>query len=409
VPDAARAVALLALKRWRTSREFANDVIHPLLAEAKMSNRDRGFAQELFYGVLRHLTLLDFYISRLCKSRPDATARDFLRLGLYQLLKLGTPEHAAVFETVQLAPPKRRPFINGVLHNASRLRYKLESAAAAAPLHVRESHPEFLLQRWRRSFLDEAVSALAHWNNQPPRLYARINTLTISPAEFAQKYPEFHPLPQHPLFGLCDYLPQTALERGHCYVQDPSTARCVELLQPAVNDTILDACAAPGGKTAYICALTENRARVVACELEAERVERLRANLARAAATNVIATQHDWERGPLESELFDKILLDAPCTNTGVMRRRADVRWRLQPQEFARMHERQCAIARAVVPLLKSGGVFVYSTCSLEPEENEGVVEQISREFPNLKLEKIESVLPFRDGFDGAFAARFVS
>lgn len=367
---------------------------------------DRGFAQELFYGMLRHLTLLDYYIDRLCRSRPNADLRDLLRLGLYQILKLGTPRYAAFSETVKLTPPKRRPFIQGVLHSATRMRHDLKNADL--PLHVRESHPKFLLERWRRSMGEEAMIALAQWNNEPPRLYARINTLVMSMAEFAQKYPQVRVLPERPVFVQCDYVPSEALAGGHCYIQDPSTACAVELLQPAPGDTILDACAAPGGKTGYICALGANQARVTACDVEPKRLEVLRSNLARLMAKDVSIVQHDWQLGTLKSGAFDKILLDTPCTNTGTMRRRVDVRWRLRPDDFANMQARQLIIARNVLPLLKPGGIFVYSTCSLEREENEDVVTRISHEFPHLKLDELKTVLPFRDGFDGAFAARFI-
>lgn len=423
-PSPARAVALEALRLWPTSRDFADALIRRVLRSGppniryrdgtrilytELQGRDRAFAQELFYGVLRNLTLLDFYIKQLRKTQIDALSRDLLHLGLYQLLFLQMREHAAIFETVELAPRTRRPLINGVLRNAERQRDQLENAAATAPFYIRTSHPEWLLMRWRKSFGEEASVSLACWNNQPAPVYARVNCLKISTEEFAQKYPELPQVAQHPLFFRCDTLPRQAIARGHCYIQDPSTALPVEILRPTAGDAILDACAAPGGKTAYICALTKNQARITACDRDVGRIDLLQKNLARLGATNVAVMQHDWARENGCTDQFDKILLDAPCTNTGVMRRRVDVRWRLRPDEFGRMRDQQLAIAREVIPLLKPGGVFVYSTCSLEREENEDVVRQLGGEFPNLKLDKIESMLPFRDGFDGAFAARFAS
>ncbi|HEY0369199.1 MAG TPA: hypothetical protein VGC85_06355, partial [Chthoniobacterales bacterium] len=150
----------------------------------------------------------------------------------------------------------------------------------------------------------------------------------------------------------------------------------------------------------------------IACDRAANRVDLLRENLERLAVRNARVIQHDWHDDRLPPELarvrFDRILLDAPCSNTGVMRRRVDVRWRLQPGDFARLPNEQFEIARNVIPLLRTGGVFVYSTCSIEPEENEEVVTRVVDEFPNLAVAECKSVLPFRDGFDGAFAARFV-
>jgi 16S rRNA (cytosine967-C5)-methyltransferase len=173
---------------------------------------------------------------------------------------------------------------------------------------------------------------------------------------------------------------------------------------------VLDACAAPGGKSGFIVELMQDRGRLVACDRDEARVGLLRGNLERLGATSAAVVRHDWASAVLPAELspasFDRILLDAPCTNTGVMRRRVDLRWRLKLNDFARMPHEQLAIIRALLPLLKPGGTIIYSTCSIEPEENERVVEQVLKSFPDFRLEEQRSVLPFRDRFDGAFAAR---
>jgi 16S rRNA (cytosine967-C5)-methyltransferase len=155
----------------------------------------------------------------------------------------------------------------------------------------------------------------------------------------------------------------------------------------------------------------ENRGVIIACDRDRERLQILKDNVSRLDATIVRAVCHDWTRHHLPQEIlaiapFDRILLDAPCTNTGVMRRRIDVRWRLRPEDFSRMSNEQLTIARAVLRLLKPGGTLVYSTCSLEPEENEQVVRRLLAELPALGLEAERDSLPFRDGFDGAYAAR---
>jgi 16S rRNA (cytosine967-C5)-methyltransferase len=405
----ARALAIDALRRWRRGTEFADSILHHCLAQIKLTHADGALAQELFYGVIRNLTLLDFYIGKLRQGQVDAFSRDLLRLGLYQLLILQMPEHAAIFETVELAARRQKPFINGVLRNGSRNRNGLIRAAASAPFSVQVSHPEWLLNRWRKNFGEEAAISLARWNNRAAPIYARVNTLRISIPEFVAQNPQLEQVAGHPVFFRCDTLPHEAIEAGQCYIQDPSTEVAVELLQPKTGDRILDACAAPGGKTTFLCALTKNDARITACDRNAGRLDLLQKNLARLGARNVTVLQHDWSAGGWRGEQFDKILLDAPCTNTGVLRRRVDLRWRLRPEEFSRLHSKQMAIARAIIPLLKPGGVLIYSTCSMEAEENEAVVEQLDREFSQLRREQVKSVLPFRAGFDGAFAARFVS
>ena len=409
----ARQIALAALRWWRKEKRFADSIASELLAKAELTSSDRAFALELFYGVLRNLTLLDFWIACLRVSRVDDDLRDILRLGLYQLLFLETAEHAAVHETVSLASKKQRTIINAMLRAATRRRSELLPCAEAQPLFVRTSHPQFLVERWQQHFGAEHAQELCEWNNLPAPVYARINLLRIDRTEFLRTYPESRLIPDNPNFVKVNSLPSDALERGHCYVQDPSTTIACQLLDPKSGERILDACAAPGGKTALIAEQVKNRAFIVACDREQRRVRAMRANLQRLSAQIALVEQCDWtrqSRSILQSANggFDRVLVDAPCSNTGVMRRRVDVRWRLTLADFGRMQERQIAIIRAVLRLLKPGGVIVYSTCSLEPEENEEVVRRIVAETPALRLEAQKHSLPFRDGFDGAFAAKLV-
>ncbi len=374
----ARQIALAALREWRRERRFADSIISRLFAKAELPVSNRAFALELFYGVLRNLLLLDFWIGCLRASRIDANLRDLLRLGLYQLLFLKTAEHAAVYETVELAPKRQRAVINGVLRAAARQQDELRTRGKAQPLFVRTSHPQFLIARWQQHF---------GANPESPAL--------VHKPEFV----EFHAWPTD------------ALNLGRCYIQDPSTVIACELLDPQPGEKILDACAAPGGKTGYIAQLMKNRGVIVACDRDPERLRVLEFNATQLGIQIIRSFRLDWTQGRIPKEIasigpFDRILLDAPCTNTGVMRRRVDVRWRLLPKDFLRMPKQQFEIARAAIRLLKPGGVFVYSTCSLEPEENEELIGRLLNEFPGVRPAREESCLPFRDHFDGAFAAR---
>jgi 16S rRNA (cytosine967-C5)-methyltransferase len=401
------------LRAWRTGTRFADLIISELLAETTLSASDRAFALELFYGVLRNLSLLDFWIDCLRPARIDIDLRDLLRLGIYQLFCLKTPEHAAVYETVELARRSRRAFINGVLRAAARQQNELRSRAKMQPLFIRRSHPQFLVVRWEKHFGSKAAEALCAWNNETPRVYGRINRLKIDREEFLRLYPNSKLLPENSDFVEFNNFPTRALNQGHCYIQDPSTVIACHLLDPRPGENILDACAAPGGKTSYITELMKNRGFIAACDRDPERISILEENLARLGVSIVRNIRCDWENGQIPSKIisvapFDRILIDAPCSNTGVMRRRVDVRWRLQPSDFGRMQKRQVEIIHAVVPLLKSGGALVYSTCSLEPEENEAVVRCVLADLSILKLEEERQSLPFRDAFDGAFAAKLV-
>ena len=399
----ARGLALAALTEWRQGTRFADAILQQLLAGSALGASDRSFATELFYGVLRNLTLLDFWISQLRSASLDDASRDLLRLGLYQLFILRTPGHAAVFETVALASPRRSSLVNGVLRNAQRRFAELDAAAASAPLPVRMSHPGFLVERWRKVFGAEAAAALCAWDNEPAPIYARINRLKPPGEQLGEA------VAVAPGFVQLDGIPAEALARGECYIQDPSTRVACELLAAQPGETVLDACAAPGGKTGLLAQQMQNRGTVVAFDRDAARVQTLDENLQRLGVTIARVVQHDWCAGTLANEhalSFERILIDAPCTNTGVMRRRVDVRWRLQPADFERMQAEQLAILTAVLPLLKIGGAIVYSTCSIEPEENEQVITRALDAFPFLRVEEQRSVLPFRDGFDGAFAAK---
>lgn len=413
IHSSARRAALQALRTWRTQNQLADAVLSSVLTGSVLGASDRGFAQELFYGVLRNLTLLDFWINQLRSSRLNDDLRDIVRLGLYQLFLLGVSEHAAVYESVQIAPVRNRGLINAILRSATRQRDELEKLARQEPLSVRLSHPDFLVERWEKAFGPAEAAELCAWNNERPQIYARINTLKISREEFLQTYKDAKALPGRPGFvEFAATFPHEALQKGECYIQDPSTTLACELLDPQKGDIILDACAAPGGKTGLIAAMMENDGTILACDRDAGRLSVLQENLARLGVTIGRVTRHDWRSGALPPALmaiapFDRVLIDAPCSNTGVMRRRVDVRWRLRPEEFARMQEQQISIIRSAVGLLQPGGVLVYSTCSLEREENSGVIERVTTEFP-LRLEQEKESLPFRDGIDGAYGARLI-
>ena len=407
----ARRVALAALRTWRREKEFADAVISSALSKAEFQSADRAFALELFYGVLRNRTLLDFWIRELQRGRVDEDLRDILRIGLYQLFIAKTPEHAAVYETVDLSPKRQHAIINAILRSAARDRRGLQRRANSQSLDVRTSHPQFLIERWTKQFGGGAAEALCTWNNQSPPIYARINRLKIDRQSFLDRYRNARTQPKVSNFVELP-APANALDQGDCYVQDPSTSIACELLQPKPGEKILDACAAPGGKTGYLAELMANRGLLVACDREPARLNLLDENLARLGVRIAKIVCHDWMKSADPPEIlsaapFDRILIDAPCTNTGVMRRRVDVRWRLKPADFNRMRARQIEITRAVIPFLKPGGILVYSTCSLEREENEDVVQTLLRVMSILQLEEERRSIPFQDNFDGAFGARF--
>jgi 16S rRNA (cytosine967-C5)-methyltransferase len=301
--------------------------------------------------------------------------------------------------------------INAILRRALREKDALTNATAKQPVPIRFSTPEFLIEKWSRQFDTLDVVKLCQWNNRPAPVYARINQLKTTATEFLLRHPGSALLPGSRNFVTLPE-PGAALEAGDCYIQDPSTAFACEMLQPAPGETVLDACAAPGGKAAYLAEMMKNDGALVVADREATRLSRLHENFVRLGVSNASTLRAEWvdddsaRAAGMQNQSFDKILVDAPCSNTGVMRRRVDMRWRLRASAFSRMPRQQLAILRAVGSLLKPGGSLVYSTCSLEPEENTQVVDAFLRARPDFRLTNQKETLPFRDGIDGAFVAR---
>jgi 16S rRNA (cytosine967-C5)-methyltransferase len=404
-----RLCCLNALQRWETGREFADEVLHQTLQRSGLNNVNRSFVTETFYGVIRNRSYLDFVIQQFRPSALDLPTRQVLRLGVYQLYKMRIPDHAAVYETVNIAGPART-LVNAILRRSicekSEVLRKLEDA----PVHVRYSHPEFLWQKWKSCHGDELAEQLCAWNNEPAKIYVRANRLRVTPGELFESFPGAKFVAVHPDCLEVSRLPLSWISSGVAYVQDPSTLLACDLLDPKPGDVVLDACAAPGGKTGYLAQQMENQGNLVACDYDKIRVARLQQNLIRLGVNNSTIVLLDWLQpsSPFNLETFDAILVDAPCTNTGVIRRRTDVRWRLTPQDFPRMHQLQWRIVKATIPFLKSGGRLVYSTCSLEPEENESIVADIDREVQELSFVRSKGYMPIHDRLDGAFAALFL-
>ena len=409
VPVNPRQSCVLALLEWEKGKYFSDEILHTSLEKNPMQPLDRAFFMETFFGVLRNLSRLDFLIGQLREGRIDPQTRAVLRLGLYQIFHMRTAPHAAVNESVALGG-RARGLVNAILRRALREKETLESNLSTASSAVRTSHPEFLIARWEAVFGPEATRVLCEWNNEPAEVHVRANGLRVTVGELLRSSSRAMPSPVHPLAIKVEHIPPSWIAMGLCYVQDPSTLLSCDLLAPQPGETVLDACAAPGGKTTYLAQLMHDQGKIIACDLYDSRVARLRGNLQRLGVTIARAIRHDCMQAgpPLEPGSFDRVLVDAPCSNTGVIRRRVDVRWRLTEEDFIRMPAQQLALLRRTATLLKPGGTLVYSTCSLEPEENDLLVEKVSREIPSLRFVESRRALPFIDRIDGAFAAKFV-
>jgi 16S rRNA (cytosine967-C5)-methyltransferase len=445
-----RQIAAQILQRRATGTDFVEDLLESSLARAQLSHADRGLCQELVYGAVRWQAALDWLIAQKTPGRTQKIGlQNLLRLGLYQIFWLDRiPNHAAVNETVEQAKQSgfgpQAGFVNAILRSYLRefeaTKTLLTDLKSSQP-HIGYSHPEWLVARWQKRWGAEKAGQLMEWNNTPPKTFARVNELKFAgsagvPLASIAHQRDLPPgrislkdagelltqwrdenvdydfvrrdwFEENTAFELKSHPPLSKLvsfQEGFFYVQDPSTLLAVRELNPKPGETTLDLCAAPGGKLTYIAQLMCNNGRLIAHDTFPDRVKLIEENCARLGVT-IAETVLPSALSPLPSA-FDRVLVDAPCSNTGVMRRRVDLRWRIRPEEIARLRATQLDLLRQAAAHLKPGGTLVYSTCSLEPEENEGVVREFLNAETGFRLDAQRELVPFADGTDGAYVAR---
>ncbi len=420
-----REIAVHILGRHVESGRWLEDLLARELSSQRLAPADRALVQEMVYGSVRHQALLDWMIARRTDGRDQpALMRALLRIALYQLFFLDRiPDHAAVNEAVESARrlgfPAQAGFVNALLRGCLREREALESemeVLRARQPEIGYSHPRWLCERWSARYTVERMRELLSWNNQPPRVFARLNTLKSTPegwrdrliSEGVEATPiEFDWVPAGWMVRLDRFPPVDTLpsfREGWFYIQDPSTLLAVTELSPQPGEAVLDLCAAPGGKTTAIAQLMNDRGRITAYDPDGVRRGLIRENCERLGLKSVRVPEG---RAARPGESFDRILIDAPCSNTGVMRRRAELRWRITEAEITRLRGVQLGLLRQAAGCLAPGGKLVYSTCSLEPEENEGVVAEFLAESAvgGWHLVRQRQLSPLVEGVDGAFVA----
>ena len=417
------------LRQHAEGGSFIEDLLDGALSRSALESADRRLLQELVFGIVRWQGTLDWLIRHKTGGRTQKQVLQILlRLGLYQLFWLERiPDHAAVNETVeqarQLGFGPQSGFINAVLRGYLRERdatvQQLDALKREQPA-IGYSHPEWLYERWRTRFGEGKTRALLEWNNKPPATYARLNKLKATAEALAQRWETegvlFTPrtwdwTEPDTVFELRSHPSLASLQTfqdGLFYIQDPSTLLAVRALDPKPGEAILDACAAPGGKTTYIAQLMQNRGFIMAQDIDVRRREMVRENCNRLGLRIVNLSRATTAINQDLSEPFDRVIVDVPCSNTGVMRRRVDLRWRIEPAELKRLASTQMQLLEQVAEQVKPGGVLVYSTCSLEPEENDELVRRFVSEHSTFKLDHERALLPFDEGVDGAYVARLI-
>jgi 16S rRNA (cytosine967-C5)-methyltransferase len=420
----ARTVALEAIRRVVDEGAYSTIVMPAALRRSHLEARDRAFATDLAFGTIRHLTSIDWALNHVA-SRPVARmspgVRGVVRLGAYQVMFTDVPSHAAVGETVGLARDRERGFVNAVLRRLVAEPPEWPTGAEAADVSVRTGVASWAVDELARLVPAEEVEpAAAAFATHAP-LCLRVNTGAVSVEGFIEAMREDgrnpRPAPLDPTCVLVDGGDPSVFPGfvdGWFAVQDQASVFVVRALDLQQGDSVLDACAAPGGKTAFASALVGEEGIVVGADAHAGRVALIRRGALRLGQHPLVLAQnaeHPALRGP-----FDRILVDAPCSGLGSARRRPELLWRNRKDELSKLARTQVAITSSLVELLRPGGRLVYAVCTFPRAETEAAADAIVRHRPDLAPVAIDGpdgpstrvrLWPHRHGSDGMFVAAF--
>jgi 16S rRNA (cytosine967-C5)-methyltransferase len=412
----ARDVAFRVVRRV-SDGAYADRAFRAEAQRAELSTADRAFAQQLAYGTIQRRLTLDHVIAELSDrplERLDPPLLDALRIGVYQLLFMGSvPDHAAVAETVELAKAAKGAgfkFANAVLRRATR-----EARGIVAVLEDRKpegasilhSHPRWLVDLWWDALGPEETRALLAADNAPAEDAIRVNTLVTDPDAVRAQIPASHTDPELRealvLGAPFDIEGSDAFKSGAITPQSRASMLVARTLEPQPGERILDMCAAPGTKTTHLAALAAGRAEIAAVEANPARADDLRANCERMRAASVDVIVKDAR---LVNGTFDRVMLDAPCSNLGTLARRPDARWRKAPEQIDQLAGLQSELLDAAAHATKPGGVLVYSVCTVSPQEGPLQVDRFLERHASFRDVGRRQTLPHRDGTDGFFIAR---
>lgn len=435
-----RGIAVKILTRVERTDAYLDKLLDIELNDSELNPPDKRLLTELVHGVLRNQSKLDwvltgFYHGQYSKVAPNV--RNALRVALYQILFLTRiPHHAAVNEAVEFVKKFRgqrlADTMNGLLRNIARnienIRYPLATNDEVQYLSVVHSHPSWIVRRWHARFGFEETESLCKANNMRPFLTLRPNPLVTEYTAFANDLVEAG-IDYRRCFYMKDYVTVRNLpnikqsgmfQEGRFTIQDESAGLVGLLLSPKPGDTVIDLCSAPGGKALHAAELMGNRGRIIAVDKYETRLNLVRQAAERTRISIIECVEGD--AGELELEPADKVLADVPCSGLGVLGKKPDIKWKREADDIRKLATLQRAILENAARLVKPGGVLVYSTCTIENEENRDIVLAFLREHQEFTLEHAETLLPSRvvdeQGFlatfphkhrmDGAFGARLV-
>jgi 16S rRNA (cytosine967-C5)-methyltransferase len=402
----ARACAHRVLRRVFEHGAYADKA---LFAEAAaLAPRDRALATRLAYGAVQRAGTTDHLIGVLtgrAPSRLDGPVLASLRLGLYELLYLeGAPDYAVVADAVELAKARGRGghgLVNAVLRRASREGAPLLGAlgeASPADAAIAHSHPAWIAELWWEALGPEDARALMARDNEPSELTLRANTLIGDAASLAESLPVRTRRDERlrealTVEGPFDAHASPQWKQGAFVAQSRAAMLVAHALAPAPGEHVLDLCAAPGNKTTHLAALMEGQGTVVAVEAHARRAAALERTARRLGASNVTVVAGD-AREPRRGESYDRVLVDPPCSGLGTLQARADLRWRVTPGAIAALRDDQFRILEAGAQALRPGGVLVYSTCTISPDENQRQIAAFLDSHPDFQLDDLTAEMP---------------
>ena len=410
----ARHVAHRVLARVFREEAWADRAFRGEADRAALDPRERAFAQALAYGAVQRVRTLDHVLETLSsrpldKVQPDV--RDALRLGVLQVVWLdGVPDRAAVDQTVELvkdASPRAAGFANAVMRRAAREARAIVDALPdgdAEQAALKHSHPDWLARMWWKQLGPAEARALMARDNEPAESAIRVNTLRATREELQDRLgvvaAEVQDLPEALVIKEAFDAHGSALfDEGLLTPQSRGSMLVSRTVAPQPGERVLDMAAAPGAKATHLAALMENRGEVVAVELNPQRADELRANAERLGATIVDVRTQD-AREPVEPGGFDRVLLDAPCSDLGTLQSRPDARWRKTPDTIRELADLQRELLGSALTQLKPGGTLVYSTCTISPQEQPEPPPETDAD-PPIQL------LPHRHATDGFYVARF--
>jgi 16S rRNA (cytosine967-C5)-methyltransferase len=406
----ARQVAFTVVRRV-SDGAYADRVFRAEAARARLESSDRAFAQVLAYGTVQRRLTLDHVIAQL-SDRPlaklDPPLLDALRIGIYQLLFMDSvPDHAAVAETVELAKAAKGAgfkFANAVLRRATREARGIYDSIGdndAATAAIRHSHPQWMVELWWRMLGRDDTIALLEADNRPAEDAVRINPLR---ADAPPPIPSAHPDPDIPealvLDGPFDVEGSELFATGAITPQSRGSMLVARTLDPQPGERVLDMCAAPGAKTTHAAALMNNEGQITAIEANPARADELRSNCERMGVTSVDVIVQDARS--VEGQ-FDRVMLDAPCSNLGTLARRPDARWRKTPDQITELAQLQRELLDAAASATRK--TLVYSVCTISTQEGSDQVDAFRARHPEFALIGTRQTLPHRDGTDGFFIA----